>query len=142
MRKWILGSLLNALILTLCTAVLADTACDPWAAQKEALKAAGRETETMLAGWDCWKGNTPWASVMLVRAGDTAQLTVLEIGEKGKWTIVACSDTIPSDFITEAAIKGSWDTSWPDTEGTGYFSLTMEQLIPAKAYGEKAVYQA
>ena len=95
MKKWILVLLLNAFILTLCTAVLADTAYDPWAAQKEALKAAGRETEVVLAGWDCWKGNTPWASVMLVRAGDTAQLTVLEIGEDGKWTIVACSDTIP-----------------------------------------------
>ncbi|MBR0228229.1 MAG: hypothetical protein IJQ62_07765 [Clostridia bacterium] len=142
MKKWILVLLLNAFILTLCTAVLADTAYDPWAAQKEALKAAGRETEVVLAGWDCWKGNTPWASVMLVQAGDTAQLTVLEMGEDGKWTIVACSDTIPSDFITDAAIEGSWDTAWPDTEGTGYFSLTMEQLIPAKAYGEKTVYQA
>ena len=68
--------------------------------QAEALREAGMETENLLAANGYGIGGTPETAVFLMRAGNTAQLTVLEAADDGTWRVTAVNDTIPSS-VTE-----------------------------------------
>ena len=111
----------------------------PGSEQEKVLRETGRETENVLATDVYRNGDAPEVSVFLMRAGDTAQLTVLEAAEDGKWHITAWNDTIPVSVITSASLY-LLDSSF--STGRDRIRLEMQKYIPAEAPGGPDHFQA